>query len=175
MKRKLLSNSHEDFISSCEEGCSSDELSARFGISSSYASQLRLRYISNGRQCFHSSSRSLSVKDKTRIVLEVVQKHLPLAQAARKYNIPQSTLSKWKNIYQSVGLKGMTFYFENQMKRYKSEVSETSPKTYDEAYVKKLEYELLKARAEVAYLKKLRALIQEEETGRKIRFTPSKD
>jgi hypothetical protein len=36
------------------------------------------------------------------------------------------------------------------------------PKVYDEAYVKKLENELLKARAEVAFLKKLRALIQAE-------------
>ena len=175
MKRKLLFNSHEDFISSCEEGLSASALSARFGISPSHAAMLRRKYVLHGRQCFIPSSRSLSLKDKVRIILGIVEKHLTLTQASCEYNIPSSTLSKWRKIYLSTGLKGLTFYFETQMKRYNPKTPKASSKTYDEAYVKQLEYELLKARAEVAYLKKLRALIQEEETGRKIKFTPSRN
>lgn len=175
MKRKLLFNFHEDFISSCEEGLSLDDLSARFGISPSHASTLRRKYRLHGRQCFMSSSRSLSVEDKVRVILGIVQKHLTLSQASCEYNVPSSTLSKWRKVYLSTGLKGLTYYFETQMKRYKPQSSASASRTYDEAYVKQLEYELLKARAEVAYLKKLRALIQEEETGRKVKYTPSRD
>ena len=72
MKRKLLFNFHEDFISSCEEGLSLDDLSARFGISPSHASTLRRKYRLHGRQCFTSSSRSLSVEDKVRVILGIV-------------------------------------------------------------------------------------------------------
>lgn len=175
MARKLLFNFREDFMSSCEEGLSLDDLSARFGISPGHASTLRRKYRLHGRQCFIPASRSLSVKDKVRVILEIVQKHLTLYQASCEYNVPSSTLSKWRKVYLSTGLKGLTYYFETQMKRNKPQKTTSVPKTYDEAYVKQLEYELLKARAEVAYLKKLRALIQEEETGRKVKYTPSRD
>lgn len=72
-----------------------------------------------------------------------------------------STLHKWVDIYRKTGLKGLTFLLEVQMKKEKK--ISTSPtaneKQYTEEYVKELEYKLLKAEAEIAVLKKLRALI----------------
>ena len=162
MKKKLLCHQHEEFFSLCEQGHSIKELCSHFGISPSYAASLRLNYRSQGRECFNRSSKRLTVKEKIRITLEIVQKALSLSQASRKYNVPPSTLCKWKNLHATVGLQGLRFYFETQMKKQKQADNSASPKVYDEAYVKKLENELLKARAEVALLKKLRALIQAE-------------
>ena len=162
MKKKLLYHQHEEFFSLCEQDYSVKELCAHFGISPSHAASLRLNYRSKGRKCFNQSSKGLTVREKIRITLEVVQNALSLSQASRKYNAPSSTLSKWKNLHRTVGIQGLRFYFETQMKKQKQMDSSTSPKVYDEAYVKQLENELLKARAEVALLKKMRALIQAE-------------
>lgn len=108
MKRKLSFNFREDFISSCEEGLSLADLSARFGISPSHASTLRRKYRLHGQLCFTPSSRSLAVEDKVRVVLEIVQKHLTLSQASCEYNVPSSMLSKWRKVYLSTSLKGLT-------------------------------------------------------------------
>ena len=162
MKKKLLFQQHEEFFSLCEQGYSVKELSRHFGVSLSHADALRRNYRSNGRNCFNQSSKGLTVKEKTRITLEIVQKVLSLSQASYKYNVPSSTLSKWKSLHKTVGLQGLRFYFEIQMKKQKQVDCPAPPKVYDDAYVKKLENELLKARAEVAFLKKLRALIQAE-------------
>ena len=75
-----------------------------------------------------------------------------------------STLHNWLHVYQRTGLQGLTFLLEVQMKKGKKDTTSitTREKKYTEAYVKELEYKLLKAEAEIALLKKLRALIQAE-------------
>lgn len=94
--------------------------------------------------------------------MEVAEKSLSLSCVSLKYQIPMSTLHNWVRIYQRTGLKGLTFLLEVQMKKEKKPTTSiaTGENKYTEAYVKELEYKLLKAEAEIALLKKLRALIQ---------------
>ena len=139
-------------------------ISSSLGLSPSHVSYLRRCYRKTGSVRFSHSSRSLSLEEKVCAVLEVAEKSLSLSCVSLKYQIPMSTLHNWLHVYQRTGLQGLTFLLEVQMKKGKKDTTSitTSEKKYTEAYVKELEYKLLKAEAEIALLKKLRALIQAE-------------
>lgn len=136
-------------------------IASYFGLSLNYVGYLRRCYIKTGHICFSHDSRNLSLEEKVIAVVEAAEKSLSLSDVSIKYRLPMSTLHKWVDIYRKTGLKGLTFLLEVQMKKEKK--ISTSPtaneKQYTEEYVKELEYKLLKAEAEIAVLKKLRALI----------------
>lgn len=131
-----------------------------FNLSISYVRYLRRCYKETGHICFSHNSQMLSVEDKVRIVVQVAEKSLSLTSASIKYNLASSTLNAWVSTYLQGGLKGLTYLLELQMKKKQPISKVPSEKKYTEEYVKKLEYKLLKAEAEIAFLKKLRALIQ---------------
>lgn len=131
-----------------------------FNLSISYVRYLRRCYQETGRISFSHNSQMLSQEEKIRITLEVAEKSLSLTAASIKYNLASSTLHDWINTYRRRGLKGLTYLLELQMKKKRPVSKVPSEEKYTKEYVKELEYKLLKAEAEIAFLKKLRALMQ---------------
>ena len=100
---------------------------------------------------------------KLQLVMEMLNCKLSLHQMSVKHHISHSVIATWKNKYEKYGAsalfndkpRGRPPKMKNQAKKNK-EITSTSK--YDE-----LLKENLRLRAENDYLKKLKALIQEEE------------
>lgn len=159
--KKLSSKEEEALLYMFKKGYDLSFVCSTFNLCQTYVKHLYKCYKITGSVSFTHNTRTMSLKEKLRAVVSVAEKSLTLSSASIKYNLPYSTLHGWLRIYQRTGLKGLTYLLEVQMKKKKQPISvPSSEKKYTEEYVKELEYKLLKAEAEIAFLKKLRALTQ---------------
>lgn len=101
------------------------------------------------------------------------ENHLSLRQTAVKFGIPnESTLLNWEHIYNQEGEVALYRNNRGKMKKQKKPIQPRSAKTKAEELQAELEY----LRAENAYLKKLKVLVEERiarERGNEQK--PSKD
>jgi hypothetical protein len=159
--KKLSSKEEKALLYMFKKGYDLSLICSTFNLCQTYVQRLYKCYKTTGSVSFTHDTRTLSLEEKVRAVVAVAEKSLTLFSASIKYNLPHSTLHGWLRIYQRTGLKGLTYLLEVQMKKKKQPISvPPSGKKYTEEYVKELEYKLLKAEAEIAFLKKLRALTQ---------------
>lgn len=124
-------------------------------------------YSRYGEEGLRMQHRYYPVDFKYKVLQDVFENHLSLQEAALKYGIPSpSTVLMWQRKYKNVGLSGLhggsRLWFEDMITKendlFKEPEEFVDPKPKDNKDLLK-EIELLKA--ENAYLKKLRALVQE--------------
>lgn len=147
-----------------------DQISARTQISSSYIRHLISQYKEHGKSGLAiKRTRYFSQEFKLSILEEIENKYLSLNQASIKHDVGLSTIHLWLGQYKELGrrrflrLKSIGLYGKQwrrpDMERKKKRSLIKNPKTpYERELEEKLEY----ARAENAYLKKLRALVQKK-------------
>jgi len=100
---------------------------------------------------------------KLQLIMEMNNCHLSLHQMSAKHHISHSLISKWRKAYEQNGTSAL--FKENPRGRppkMKDQAKKNKDITSTSKYDKLLE-ENLRLRAENDYLKKLKALIQEEE------------
>lgn len=124
-------------------------------------------YSRYGEEGLRMQHRYYPVDFKYKVLQDVFENHLSLQEAALKYGIPSpSTVLMWQRKYKNVGLSGLhggsRLWSEDMITKendlFKEPEEFVDPKPKDNKDLLK-EIELLKA--ENAYLKKLRALVQE--------------
>lgn len=111
-----------------------------------------------------------SAEFRKTVVRTTLCEELTMREAAARFNISnESVVRHWVNVYKASGQKGLL-----SIKRGRSKAMSKPPKTspLTDAALEKLSPEELRAelrylRAENAYLKKLKALVQREKNGRK--------
>lgn len=142
----------------------STALSAKHGISARYLRRLAKRYEDHGSLSHQGSNNSYEKAFKIACVLSVIKKRLSLSEATTHFGIRSDiTLVHWMKLYGEFGEEGLettkmgrqkSMSVPKKKKKKESSTSESS------ALQEELEY----LRAENAYLKKLSALIQQEES-----------
>ena len=126
-------------------------------------------YKHHGKAGLEMKSGSYSGKFKLSVLRYMEENHLSLFETSVKFGIPNdSTVLQWYRIYQSEGSAGLFRDNRGRMKK-KGKKPELSSITGEE---KALHGELERLRAENAYLKKLRVLVEarivrESGTGQK--------
>lgn len=129
------------------------------------------RYEQYGAEGLRVKYRYYSGDFKLSVITHMRENHLSLFETAVKFGIPRDwTVNQWNRIYTAEGASGL--YRNNRSKMKKPKEPKTPVPTGREDLQKELEY----LRAENAYLKKLRVLVEERiirESGKDVK--PSKD
>ena len=177
-KTKFSIKFKEDVVKEHLQGrLSLREISIKYGISSQYLYRLVLKYESQGGFILQSGNNIYDKSFKLACVLSVFQDKLSLSEAALKFGIPSdSTIVKWIKLYRELGEDGLSATARGRPKvmsvpkKKKKKERSSDPKTA--AMEEELEY----LRAENAYLKKLNALVQQEELkASRLKSKPSKN
>lgn len=104
------------------------------------------------------------------VVQTVLSDELSMREAAARFNISNETVVRhWVNVYKDAGEKGLLNIKSGRSKDM-TKPKKTPPLTdaaLDKLSLEELRAELRYLRAENAYLKKLKALVQSEKNGRK--------
>lgn len=172
MKEKYSFIQKADAMELYDLGFSLDEISSRLGLSRRYLKMLTDRYRVHGQRAFTHEVLSVSEAQKQSIALEIINKSISLCGASVKYNIALSTLHKWKVRYEPFVCKGVYStepppirpIMKKEVSRLKTELPH---KENTEAYIRKLEQELLYAKAECSFLKKYQALIRKQKKDKR--------
>ena len=130
--------------------------SKHFGISYTPMSRWIARYKEFGEAGLRIRQYTYSGDFKLSAIRHMHENHLSLTETTAKFGIyNESTLSKWERIYYEEGESGL--YRDNRGKmRTKPNKQELQPQEEND-----LRVENQRLRAEVAYLKKLRVLVEE--------------
>ncbi|MCD8031200.1 MAG: helix-turn-helix domain-containing protein [Bacteroides sp.] len=107
----------------------------------------------------YKSARHCSLRYKCSVVEDILNNHLSLHQASFKYLLSPSSIRNWLKSYEKFGKESFSKKRIRGMKKSKSCYPEPLPERSYQALLK----ENLRLRAENDYLKKLAALIREEE------------
>jgi transposase len=131
------------------------------------------RYEAYGAEGLGSHRFKYDVDFKMSVLRYMHENRLSLKDTAVKFMIPaESTILQWDRLYAQEGLAGLSRDNRGKMKKPKQSLRPKPVKTKEEEFQAELEY----LRAENAYLKKLRALVEERiarESGSEQK--PSKD
>lgn len=168
--------SHEEKLSAVRSvSAGTDSLrsaASKLGTDHKLIRQWLSRYERYGEDGLRLRSGSYSGDFKLSVLQYMHKKHLSLFETAVHFGIPSdSIVLTWDRIYRKEGSAGL--YRDNRGKRMKPEPPKI-PKgsTENEALLKELEY----LRAENAYLKKLRVLVEERIERESVKEPkPSKD
>jgi transposase-like protein len=113
----------------------------------------------------------MEAERKEEILLAIKEKDLSLCEAAKRYNIPFSTLDCWRRAYEKSGLLGLCRKSSGNAMKKKRQRTEAE---LDELEMLRKRNEYLEA--ENALLKKVKALVEEREARlRAIGRKPSKN
>lgn len=103
------------------------------------------------------------------VVQAVLDEQLSMREAAARFNIPnEMAVQRWMNVYRESGLEGLLNIRKGHRHVTKKIIPHPLAEKDPEALSpEELRSELRYLRAENAYLKKLRALVQSEKNGKK--------
>lgn len=150
-------------------GFSCVAISSLTGISESYVQTLIRAYLCGGLDSVRlKRGHHYSQEFKLSIILEIENKGLSLFDASVAHHVGLTSVYNWLRQYHSFGRLGFLQLQSLHRKRDESTSEEMSkkipiPASGSISRERELELELEKARAEIAYFKKLRALVLEEE------------
>ena len=113
-------------------------------------------------------TRRVSFAKKCKIVCEFAEKGVPLSQIYAKYNVSRGIVQIWTRAYQNGGYEAL----RDKPRKQSSTIMGRPKKQQPQTELERLRYENEYLRAEVALLKKVKALMEEKEkrlheTGRK--------
>ncbi len=162
-------------ISRYESGATVRQLSAESGIYYTQIKEWLRQYRANGAEGLSMKNTRYPVSLKVEVVSKILGKELSLHQASIDFRITRSVIQKWIKRVDAQGIESLSI--DNRGRHGKSFMDKNAKKPPVQL---SREQELLneneRLRAEVAYLKKLRALVEERiarESGSEP--VPSKD
>jgi len=146
----------------------------RVGTNATHLRRWISRYQEHGSEGLRMKRYTYSGDFKLSVLQYMRENHLSLSETAAKFGIPhESTLSKWERIYYQEGESGL---YRNNRGKMKSPSKKPRKPKLPHQVEEDLIAENQRLRTEVAYLKKLRALVEERiarESGKEPK--PSKD
>ncbi len=148
---------HRAVLSVVESGLSVYDVAKTLGASHGLIQHWVGLYHHHGLSGLSMKAGSYSGEYKLSVLTYMQENHLSLRQTAAKFGIPaKSTVERWFDIYSKEGAAGLCRNDRGKMKKPKPPKIPQDA-TSNDALLKELEY----LRAENAYLKKLRALVEE--------------
>lgn len=154
-----------------DTGCSCRMVARQIGSEQKHIRRWVALYQAHGEAGLRIKRGSYSGDFKLSVIEYMYKYHLSLFETAVKFGIPgDSTVLQWDRIYREEGSPGL--YRDNRGKMKKPKKPKTMITNSEKDIHKELEY----LRAENAYLKKLRVLVEERiarESGKE--HKPSKD
>jgi len=143
----------------------------RFGIPRIYVRYWVGAYELHGMKSFQRTNATVSAKQKALIIRTIKKEGISIFQACIRFNISGAvTILKWQRLYNEGGIKFLEYKKPSgrpNLMPTKAKPFKPSNKPVTEMSPKELARELEYRRAEVAYLKKLDALIQEQKLAQK--------
>ena len=146
-----------DLIRMYESGARLKQLSIQGNVHPSLLKLWIQQYRELGESGLSMRNASYTAELKVKVVLDVLNNHLSLHQASIRYRITRSVVEKWVRKAQLLGLPSLSTDGRQKPRALSRE--------------EELEQELAYLRAENAFLKKLRALV-EERVARESGSTP---
>ena len=151
-----------------EEGISTKHLAVMFNVRRCIISDLLSRYRLHGEEVLiKQSNRKYSPEFKLKVLNQYLNGEAKNALAV-EYDIERSMIDSWLKRYEKDGYNGLIDKKKGQPPKMKKDnntadraVSEEKTQSADKARIKLLEKKNKELEAEVAYLKKLNALVRE--------------
>lgn len=164
------------YMKMLEEGYTVDYIKNHYGINDTQLQVMWHKYRIEGisalrdRKCKHHT-----IEEKIAAIADYEENHLPLVEICLKYDIDKSTIQRWCQLYRQHGASFLITEIDKTI--VNKTMGRTKKKTQTEmTEIERLQYEVEYLRTENALLKKVTALVEEEEkyqqeSGRK----PSKN
>ena len=176
MNKKHTFEDRLKYMHMLEDGASIKSIEREYGINHSLLTTLWEKYQHAGIEGLVKKRNIRATPElKRQIVEEIVNNSLSLNEVYLKYDVSSSAIYEWMKIYESKGYAGL--YERKKRGRPPGIMGRPKKKTLEEmTELERLQYENERLRAEVALLKKVKALVEERdarlcEIGRK----PSKN
>ena len=106
-----------------------------------------------------TTTKRISFSKKCKIVCEYAEKGVPLSQIYAKYNVSCSIVKIWTRAYRKGGYEAL----RDKPRKPSKTIMERPKKRQPKTELERLRYENEYLRAEVALLKKVKALMEEKE------------
>lgn len=158
-----------------EEKHSTVEASKKFNVPQVMAYRWFRKYEKDGvKSLIKSKNKKYSGEFKLNMIKYMHTNHLSPQEVSFKFSIPStSVILKWERIYYEEGPQGL---FKERRGRIKNMSSKSSKKKLSQETENDLIEEVQQLRMEVAYLKKLNALVQERVNRENLRkYKPSQN
>ncbi len=164
------------YIHMLEDGYSFDYIHRTYGIARSLLKTLWQKYQQSGIEgLVKKKNIRVTSELKCQIVQEIVNNCVSLEEVYLQYDVSSSAIYEWMKIYESKGYAGL--YERKKRGRPPGIMGRPKKKTLEEmTELERLQYENERLRAEVALLKKVKALVEERDARlREIGRKPSKN
>lgn len=147
-------------VRKCLDGYSLNSVSCELGINRHYVKEWLLLYQQEGIKGLQKRpSKRVDFVEKCKIVCEYAEKGVPLHRVSVKYHVSHSAISRWMLLWKKGGYAAL-----RTIKSKGRPVKMGRPKKQEpQTELERLRYENEYLRAEVALLKKVRALMEEKE------------
>ena len=148
-------------VQKCLNGHAPFAVGREMGIKEDYVSEWLLRYQQDGvKGLLKRSPKRANYEEKCKIVCEFAEKGVPLCRVCAKYNVSQTAVSRWTQIYRQGGYEALrAIKQQGTGRKGMGRPKKKEPQTE----LERLRYENEYLRAENALLKKVRALMEEKE------------
>ena len=148
-------------VKKCLRGQTPKYVGRKMGIEPHYVSEWLERYKKDGLSGLqkHPLKRA-DFAEKSKIVCEYAEKGVPLHQICAEYHVSRSAVESWTRIYKKGGYEALrAIKPQGTGRKGMGRPKKQEPQTE----LERLRYENEYLRAEVALLKKVRALVEERE------------
>ena len=149
-------------VQKCLGGATKESVSRELGIDDHDVAEWLARYEADGQQGLLKQPKKLAnLSEKCKIVCEFAEKGVPLYRVCAKYHVSRGSVQRWTRMYRKGGYDALrTIKKLRKSKKVMGRPKKKPPQTE----LERLRYENEYLRAEVALLKKVRALMEEKET-----------
>lgn len=150
------------FIDLYKKGYHNCEIARKLHKSDRTIGNLKAEYLAIGEDEFlrDKAGRVIVGKLKQQVVAEYLEKNVSLTSLSFKYNVSIISIKRWTRKAKETGLDTLTTSTYGKPKDMAKKPERISPEVLEEN--RRLKEELEYLRTENAYLKKLRALVEEE-------------
>ena len=148
-------------VQKCLKGNAPFAVGRQMGIREHYVSEWLLRYEQEGIAGLQKRPmKRANYEEKCKIVCEFAEKGVSLHRVCAKYNVSQTAVFRWTQIYRRCGYEALRdIKPQGKGRKGMGRPKKKEPQTE----LERLRYENEYLRAEVALLKKVRALMEEKE------------
>ena len=148
-------------VQKCLEGHAPFSVGREMGIRDHHISEWLLRYQQEGIAGLQKRPmKRANFEEKCQIVCEYAEKGVPLHRVCAEYHVSQRAVSRWARIYRQGGYEALrAIKPQGTGRKNMGRPKKQEPQTE----LERLRYENEYLRAEVALLKKVRALVEERE------------